>query len=528
MGANDWPETVIIWGAGATKHAGLLTTQDIAKSLDHIFEEYDSNYELDFLKIFPANNIATPLQNGFKLLIKNLSSKDDLKSDYDLEALQLIVKSSSKLFDISSGTQTFSDLQDLFTLMDQLIDNNFGLEVLNKNGKYFLNTQRIVAARNCLKILTEELQRIAVQGATPGKMSRAEFYHDLAATLAGLMTKEAFEFQSKGFAFDSRSFYLYSYAIISFNWDPLILWAIFNAHKDRNDLPPMMNGCLPLRLFNDLGTVIATRKVDSNGNEIWYTANETQCIRINDPMYPSRIMRVGKILYPHGIFGSRLCPQCGKLITSFGHKWEKESSLPFGPSLIKELQSEWKYNEEEIKEKKEGIIKCLFCGQTTHPYDIPLEMQTVIKKRAIAPIDEIKKEMGLLIKHTKHIVFAGYSLPRDDISEKLFFVSSLSGQNIKEKACTVIQFDPEYDPTGPDWLNGREILNYLNNKEISNSEISTSIKNILSIFDLDQTRLTLKGIPNIFLSYKNIELAVLDIFYRGEFPPDRSRNNSEN
>lgn len=311
---------------------------------------------------------------------------------------------------------------------------------------------------------------------------------------------------------------MFSYAIVSFNWDPLIIWALFNAHKARNDKQPYMEKGLPLRLFMDLGTTIATRKIDKNNNIILYSANETQAIKMNDSDYPSRIMRMGKLLYPHGIFGSRQCPQCGKLVMSFGHVWDRYSALVFGPSLIKELQQGWHYNKGE--ENNPGVIKCPFCDQKTHPYDMPLEMQTVIKKRPIAPLEEIKKEMGLLIKHAKHIIFAGYSMPRDDICEKVFIASSLSGEKIGEKRCTIIEYDPVYQK-GLDWLEGTDILAYLWARKECNT--AKAVNNILSIFDLEQTRLTLKGIPGIFNCYNCMEQAVIDIFYGGNFPPVRRR-----
>ena len=128
--------------------------------------------------------------------------------------------------------------------------------------------------------------------------------------------------------------------------------------------------------------------------------------------------------------------------------------------------------------------------------------------------------MGLLIKHAKHIIFAGYSMPRDDISEKVFIASSLSGEKIEEKKCTIIEYDPHYS-TGQDWLMGTDILDYLRSrKELKPAK---AINSILSIFDLNQTKLTLKGIPRIFNSYSSIEQAIIDIFYSGDFPPPRSR-----
>lgn len=514
---NAWPETVVLWGAGATKSAGLLTNSDIARALTHILEQPFPDFSLEYSRLFPGISVSDRLKDGFNELLSKLYSDDKLYRAYDLEALRYIAKSSPKSLDIDTGHKANLKLQELFTLIDQLIDNNLGIETLDDKGEeYFIEQPRINAAKNCLKLLTEELQRVAVQGDTQARISKAQFYHDFADTLAELMIREAFEYEKMGFKEDTRDFYLFSYGIVSFNWDPLIIWALFNAHKNRNDNPPNLRN-LPLRLFMDLGTTIATRKIDKNNNIILYSANETQAIKINDSDYPSRIMRMGKLLYPHGIFGSRQCPQCGKLVISFGHVWDRHSALVFGPSIIKELQQGWHYNEGE--EDDPGVIRCPFCDQKTHPYDMPLELQTVIKKRPIAPLEEIKKEMGLLIKHAKHIIFAGYSMPMDDISEKVFIASSLSGEKIGEKKCTIIEYDPHYS-TALNWLEGDDILAYLRSRK--DCKPARAVNNILSIFDLSQTRLTLKGIPAIFNCYGNMEQAVIDIFYGGNFPPVRT------
>ncbi|MDD3895001.1 MAG: hypothetical protein PHU36_08275, partial [Syntrophomonadaceae bacterium] len=455
---NAWPETVVLWGAGATKSAGLLTNSDIARALTHILEQPFPDFRLEYTKLFPEISVSDQLKDGFNKLLSQLCSNDKLSKIYDLEALRYIAKSSPKSLDIDTGLKANLRLQELFTLIDQLIDSKLGIETLNdQEEEYFIEQPRINTAKNCLKLLTEELERVAVQGATQARISNAQFYHDFADILAELMIREAFEYEKMGLKKDTRDFYLFSYAIVSFNWDPLIIWALFNAHKTRNDNPPYMQKGLPLRLFMDPGTTIAMRKIDKNNNIILYSANETQAIKINDSKYPSRIMRMGKLLYPHGIFGSRQCPQCGKLVMSFGHVWDRYSALVFGPSLVTELQQGWHYNEGE--ENDPGGIKCPFCDQKTHPYDMPLELQTVIKKRPIAPLEEIKKEMGLLLKHAKHVIFAGYSMPRDDISEKVFIASALSGKKIGEKKCTIIEHDPHY-ATGRDWLEGTDILAY--------------------------------------------------------------------
>lgn len=198
--SNAWPETVVLWGAGATKSAGLLTNDDIARALTHILEQPFPNFSLEFPRLFPGISVSDQLKEGFNKLLSQLYKDDRLHRTYDLEALRYIAKSSPKSLDIDTGLKVNLKLQELFTLIDQLIDNNLGIETLDdKEEEYFIEQPRISAAKNCLKLLTEELQRVAVQGATQAKMSNAQFYHDFADTLSELMTREAFEYEKMGF-----------------------------------------------------------------------------------------------------------------------------------------------------------------------------------------------------------------------------------------------------------------------------------------------------------------------------------------
>lgn len=224
---NAWPETVVLWGAGATKSAGLLTNSDIARALTHILEQPFPDFSLEYSRLFPGISVSDRLKEGFNELLSQLYSDDKLYRAYDLEALRYIAKSSPKSLNIDTGYKANLKLQELFTLIDQLIDNNLGIETLDDKGEeYFIEQPRISAAKNCLKLLTEELQRVAVQGDTQARISKAQFYHDFADTLAELMIREAFEYEKMGFKEDTRDFYLFSYAIVSFNWDPLIMYLL--------------------------------------------------------------------------------------------------------------------------------------------------------------------------------------------------------------------------------------------------------------------------------------------------------------
>ncbi|AYD39924.1 hypothetical protein D4Z93_05090 [Clostridium fermenticellae] len=504
MSEKYWPETVILWGAGATKSLGLYATRELIQ----IVVKINKN---DFSFLEGKNE---KLRYAFKKLVTEDLVKDPILCKiYDLEALQLII-----------GTNTKVNMHELFTMLDQLIGNKMGFNAFISGKTYFLRRERVEGAKRCLILLIEELERLSIQF-EPGYMNKDELtpYYEFSRTLTDLMKEEAFEFDKRGYVRTSRRFYLYSYAIISFNWDPIIMWNIFNAHKEFNDKSVFLNCGLKLRLFDDFGTQIAGKKIDSINNEIWYTVGEPQCKRINDYEYPSRIIRIGKILFPHGIFDSRVCPECGKYITTFGGSWCRLSTEVFGPSIVDELQKNWKYRSEKELKSRHGAIECPYCGQITYPSDMPLIMQTMAKKQSIAPLEEVKTEVGLLMKNAKHIVFAGYSLPIDDIMVKTFFMSSIAGNDKRRLKCTVLNYDKDYSECG--WITGDKISDYL--KCSTNKEVSECIENVCDIFDIENVRVSLEGIPNIFMENgkcsreKIKDLLYPKEYFKGGFPITR-------
>ncbi|OBR90286.1 hypothetical protein CLRAG_34640 [Clostridium ragsdalei P11] len=476
MPEKYWPETVVLWGAGATKNLGLHPTSELIQLVLKI-----SKNDFSFLE-----DKDEKLASAFKKLVTEDLIKDSkLSKVYDFKALETIISTNTKF-----------NMHELFTMLDQLIDNNMGFNAFCGGKRKFLRVERVQAAKRCLILLIEELERLSIQK-VPGYMDeeKMEPYYQFGKILAELMVEEAKTFESRGYKMDTRKFYLYSYAIISFNWDPVILWNIFNVHKEVNMDPTYLENGLKLQLYDDFGTQIASAGLDGNECEIRYTTNESQCKVINDYSYPSRTMRIGKVLFPHGMFGSRICPECGKSIVTFAEKWDRLSSEIFGPSILKPLQKNWKYRTPKEKLNKRGAIECPYCGQITYPYDMTLIIQSLSKKKNIPALEELKTEMGLLIKNAKHIIFAGYSLPIDDIMVKTFFMSSISGNDKEKLKCTVINYDDKYK--GTDWLKGEKIDEYI--RKSKNNSVVECIKNVCDIFPKENVRVYLKGIPDVFM-----------------------------
>ncbi|MFL0196687.1 hypothetical protein ACJDU8_14125 [Clostridium sp. WILCCON 0269] len=495
MPEKYWPETVILWGAGATKDLGLHATKELIKLVLNI-----SNNDFSFL-----NNKDKKLADAFKKLVTEDLIKDPwLSSVYDLKALEAIISTNNKF-----------NMHDLFTMLDQLIENNMGFNVFHNGKRQFLRVERVKAAKRCLILLIEELERLSVQkipGYVDGK--KMEPYHQFAKILTELMVEESKAFEGRGYKRDTRKFYLYSYAIISFNWDPVILWNIFNVHKEQNRSPICLQDGLKLQLYDDFGTRIASSQLDGDESEIWYTSDESQCKSINDYNYPSRIARIGKILFPHGMFGSRICPECGKSIITFEEKWDRLSTEIFGPSILQDLQKNWKYKTYKENKYKKGAIECPYCGQITYPYDMTLIIQSLSKQRNVAALEELKTEMGLLMKNAKHIIFAGYSLPLDDIMVKTFFMSSISGNDKNKLKCTVINYDEKYK--GEDWLIGEDIYKYM--RKSKNNSVVGCIENVFDIFLEKNIRVCLKGMPNVLMKNGKVSRKkVIELLYPKEY-----------
>ncbi|WP_416176597.1 hypothetical protein [Clostridium sp.] len=494
MPEKYWPETVVLWGAGATKYLGIYTTKELSELILKI-----TLGDFSFL-----NGKNKKISDSFKKLVTiDLLEDKNISEVYDFKALSTIIRINPKF-----------NINELFTMLDQLIENNRGFNAFFNNKKEFIRVERIKGAKRCLILLIEELERISIQN-KPGCFDENKIkpYYELSDILSQLMVEEAREFDKRGYKRDTRKFYMYSYALVSFNWDPVFSWNIYNAHRKQNQKHIKLRDNFTLNLSTDFGIQIASR--NDRDSEIYYTANESHCREVNNSRYSSKVLRIGKVLFPHGMFGCRICPECGKSIADFSQNGNLFSTQCFGPSILNELQIGWKYSTDKEKKYRNGAIECPYCGQITYPYDMPLIMQTSLRNESIFPLYNIKTELGLLLKNAKHIVFAGYSLPTDDIIVKTFFMSSVAGSDRNKLKCTIINHDEKY-LNSDKWISGEKIVDYL--KENKGTSTSRCIRSICDIFNIKNTRVSLKGIPGVFI--KNGKLSresVLDVLYPKEY-----------
>lgn len=593
-----WPETALIWGAGASVELGLPKTEDtgriisilagiypgkgfinksLNKRLRDAFHNYDAipkdiigSFENLLLLLFDGDGAQSPetALEGFKkhvhMMALEHADKFSLQREarervehelyllhtrYDWIGVRSIAQHIARQWDRDSKKRGAILLRDLLTTVDQLYEADLSIPtkelfqpIENKTGgeSYLIDKHRLIGVKKCLTLLTSTIHRILAQE-KPGKFSKSKLrpYWNIAQCLAELMADESIHYYNRGLKTNTRQFYYFSYAFISFNWDPVMAWLTFHAHKKINDEKRKV-GQSVLRLFNDFGDGIGIRKIldddDRDSKDLLaFMMNESTCQRVNDPKYQdtdkSRLIRIGKMLFPHAGLCWRLCPRCGKLFTDFGSELgDIYSTVAFGPDLLPDINSAWKCRreDEESKYKKEGYsgaIECIFCGSITRPGDAPLILQSAIKPERHYVLEGIFRELGLVVGKARHIVFAGYSLPKDDYIYKCFFESAWADRESdgNKRYCTLVDYDNEYckdSPTAPAWLKNREIVDYLRSTRASKATQEV-VERFLELFDIDKLRVSLRGIPDIVTNRPGMDSkeALIDLLYPEEWFP---------
>ena len=402
---------------------------------------------------------------------------EDLVQYYDWIGVRALAPYLSRQWDSGANKQSYVNYLDLLTAIDQLMASGMAVpteELYRKSGErsqkiYRLGPERLPNVKKCLMQITSSIQRVCIQ-TEPGRMDprKIEPYWRVALGLAELMVEEARAYSNH--VPNSRQFYLYSYSMVSFNWDPIMLWLLFNAHDLVNRKKNRIRDRF-LRLYDDGGDGIGIHRLESeedpSSNDLLaFLMSEPVCRRINGKRFDfseSHYFRLGKFLFPHGGIGWRVCPRCGKLITTLGQKLgDIHSSVAFGPDLLPEINKAW--TERTLEEKKSwdnfyfGAVQCVFCGFVTQPSDAPLILQSAIKSERHYVLEGIFREMGLLFGNARHAVFAGYTLPPDDVIYRSFFMSSQAGKLSSEKRqyCSLVTFDSEFKNTSSDpWIKKR-------------------------------------------------------------------------
>lgn len=529
------PKTVIFFGAGST--CGLCgATSDIARFFSEMtnngcIEQRIHSYFGD--RILPHHKSV--LADLFQILGDSINDESLKEKIIDRKANQYAVEFSGdaakikkSLYEMASryDWSTFKkichklknkngdiSLQSLYTAFDLLIDKEQGLLLENEYTANFLN---ILKAQKLIKVFTIILHFIQLSYISEKEKNKFDPYYEFADAVTELMRKESIELDQCGIEYTDKEFYLYSHANISFNWDTCLLGILFNANKKfnhGNNVPYLGKHCRKLRLFNDMGIAVGSIRKDGEKErrKIWYQGHESVAIRINDADYPNdRLMRVGKLLYPHGSYLFRICPICKRtnmVVRSIG-----EDLLPyFGNMILPEFQNFYKskrLTEKEETAVKSGIfdaIECYQCGAMMGIDDAPMVIQSLVKTRKPSLLEEATHEMIHLVDKAKHIVFIGYSIPDDDALYRVML--SLAINDKPDIRISIINHDNRLSK-GNLWYH----KNCSN--DLEKMKQNDTARRFIELFSYcEHLRISFAGFPDILNRYNNTFSAVEDIYY---------------
>ncbi len=497
-----YPETVMFLGAGSVVQL-MSSTDTLAKQFTELvlddkysicekWDKNDSQSFKDLIRILSNNNEviekkATEYEKEYSVSKANtIKELKELSITFDYACIKAIAETASRSDDKIN-------FQELITSIDIMIRDNRGY----KKNDLFYNSSRIVGAKNFLLLL----QYLSHLCETRIDKEKLQPYKNFYAELAKRMQKEAIDKENKNFS--SYDFILFSYAIISFNWEPLSLGMLFEAHKKANDTPPYLGKKVQrLGLFNDFGLPIAGIRKENNEFYTWYQGQESIAFRLNDPKYSSRVMRVGKYMFPHGGWCFRICPSCGKtnmIVRDISHNYWNY----FGPTVLPEFNNFKDSNlltEKELKWFKDGkfdAIECYYCHCEIRTVDTQGEMQSVIKDIKPPIFQETVNESAILVQNAKHLLFNGYSLPPDDTFYRSLFSTALAGRdnNNEKLKVSVLNYSDAQELNQKIWYNKQDL------KELKLETIDINICNLVKgfneVFHNCEVRYSFIGFPNI-------------------------------
>ncbi len=531
------PRTVLYWGAGATASLGIRTTENQARFLRAIAPVPDGKERLQSrVRKALENEIADRWVSAFCDLLKILGDHNEARDgrlsvsdilDQQLEAMgrnwehkgkdalrQRIVQLRS-LYDwpalvaainiCPGATSTGFDLADLFNLLDMHHQSGHGFP---DREKTFLTPQRVIGARGALVLLIQAMFYVDWH-ARARQGSHLQHHRNFAAELGIRMQKEGLRIAAEGGPddFELDRFILGDVDFVSLNWDPIGLWAQFVANRALNgaaNAPHVGSPAHKLALYHELSYFVAGPRVNKEhvGSKVWQPMNVSSARQINDRAHGARVrIRVSKYLFPHGCLWWRECPNCGKLSSYIGDRWEidSESLLPPPPlkAFVNDEQFEsWCADEEEEKWRLGEVDAraCVHCRTLTYAHHTPVIMQTNFKTAPPPFLEEIQREMRVVVQEADHIVLAGYSLPRDDVTYRAFFAArtrrNLNGDKEagRKVRCSVVGQDDRY---GVGWIYPAQIQ--------AKGEPPKAVKNAQDVFGQENVRFFGGGVPGVFM-----------------------------
>jgi hypothetical protein len=534
-------KTIVFWGAGATASLGLRTTPDQAIAVRHLanadahrslFDRVAAARGKSDSWIEPLADLLLVLGDAETNSIHHISS--DAReamgrhwSESSHESLDERVHHLRALYDwpalkaVVCACPGFNDgvrfqLADVFNMIDLNVQGFNGFPVAGQ----FLSPDRLVAARRALQLLLNTLFFVDWQTALSNKVPELEKHLGFARLLTEHHQEQGLTLATGRQHFDTREFYLGDIAFASLNYDPVALWAQFIANRDANLAPPYIDvPRVPLKMFHDFGIFMAVSTIGHNTGDdgrkerVWYPLNEASAQRLNDRDHSSRRVRINKFLFPHGCLCWRECPSCGKLTAYMGKKWEFFSRALIPPPplrgfveqarLTDDMQAESDKEQEAWNQGKVDARTCVHCEEMTYAQHTQAVMQSNFKQTPPSFIEEVQRDLRVVVQSATHIILMGYSLPPDDVTYRAFFAARKHRGNdsspdsaMATVRCSVVvgkdYGDQWHGPTGIDTL-----LNSPDNLKPGETP-RTTLEAARDIFGRENVRFFGGGIPKVF------------------------------
>jgi len=549
------PETILFVGAGATAKLDMPPTNDQAKILfelcDHpataeriaapCFDLFRQDVA-DMLNIldFPNNDISYFSREQESIMRKFFAGVDkdiarqrvvSLRQDFDWPALKYAARTCKR----DNQVIPSNFLQNVYDLIDVLLREDRGLSITVNSRLIFLPPRRLTAGRNMMILLMNTMFACAYQKlirSEDGK-NKIEPYAQFAESLALHMQKEADHLSE--FPADDRRFYLFSYAVLTTNFDPIFLWLIYQAHYKVNRYSPAGHG-IPsrsLQLMLDFPNTLGMRRLAESGeplnSAIWYPVTEAAVQKINDRHHKAdRAVRIGKYYFVHGSANFRQCPRCGRLTLALGDSWDFDSATLFPSGIFKPFfwgnQPRTEQETEAYQRREYDAIECTFCGELTHTQDNFIHTQTHFKGKSPSFIKEITDQALADLPTAKHVVLLGYSFPTDDAIWYADFTAMLNLSETHRVYCSVVC---GYDGSDQ-WIYGNDLIEHLEKygKEANRDKYGcTVIENAIRIFGKDYVRAYTGGIPQVF--HNGDMETVIELLYPHKYPWNNTGFNKE-
>ena len=541
--------TVLFWGAGATASLGIHTTDNQGRFLRALAPRPNGSERLenrvrsafgtgvssrwvsafwDLLKILGDRAEATEdaLSAGdiheeqLEAMRGNWERNDEdalreriveLRSLYDWPALVAAINvcpggaSEGEEGDGWRDAQSGFKLIDLFNLLDMHQQSGHGFP--DREGT-FLPPQRVIGARGALVLLIQALTYVDWHTGAR-EHEHLQHHRGFAVELGRRMQREGrlFAETAEPDDFEVDDFIEGDVSVVSMNWDPIGLWVQFVANRSLNkaaDVPHVGSPAHRMQIYHELGYFVAGPRIDKDhpGSKVWQPMNISSARQLNDQTHGADLrIRVSKYLFPHGCLWWRECPNCGKLSSYIGDEWTMESASLLPPPPLKAFVDKGQFrswaDEEEHCCWHRGEVDaraCVHCKTLTYAHHTPLMMQTSFKAAPPPFLEEIQREMRVVVQDADHIILMGYSLPPDDVTYRAFLAARIRRRPDGRKdgedpvRCSVVGKARGYDRR---WLYPDELDR--------TGDLPDAVRHARDLFGATNVRFSGDGIPEVVL-----------------------------